>query len=555
MLSVLFLTLPQVNGYSENCRDYRSKLYSYSEWYSKCSNLFDKAFESWYDNYGNWNYKEAIDFFEIAKKYVPDSSAVKTNISLSLWWNAGNEFDKKNYKEASRYYNSVIYNDYENLYEIYIRLAESYFYMDESIYSKRVWETLTEAIDYAKTQAELDNIEWYNYYFQGISIAPTNDTYSWVQYYLHSMNIPEAWNKVTNDNEVIVAVIDDGIYLNHPDLEGKIWEDKNATYGESKIIDFVWDGIDNFAAWEHGTMVSGIIAAEQNNNEWIAWIGKNVKIMPLRVFDLEGNSNWIIEAINYAVDNEANIINLSLGQNQFKYSTDYDEVIKKAYDNNVIVVIAAWNWDVLSSWETWVDLSENPITPVCNNAWNYNKYSIGVYASDEKGWRTNWTNYWDCASFMAPWEGIVSTSVPIFNETYGNNYNELDGTSFSAPIISGIIALWYNQYWEILPDVVYDSLVESLTENSVWNYIVNASSYIDILWEYVNEKNTSDNHTVLKNKYKGMFNEKIWEKLKQYPEEVLNILIIRVNEYLKKEVNNDTKAKLEAFIELVEELL
>jgi cell wall-associated protease len=67
--------------------------------------------------------------------------------------------------------------------------------------------------------------------------------------------------------------------------------------------------------------------------------------MPLRVFDFKGNASEanIIKAMNYAIDNHANIINLSLGQTQFAYSTKYDDVIRRAYENGVVVVIAAGN--------------------------------------------------------------------------------------------------------------------------------------------------------------------------------------------------------------------
>jgi subtilisin family serine protease len=73
--------------------------------------------------------------------------------------------------------------------------------------------------------------------------------------------------------------------------------------------------LDNVATWDHWTFVSWIIAAEQNNKEWISGIAKNVKIMPLRVFTSDDNASTesIISAINYAIDNWANIINLSLG--------------------------------------------------------------------------------------------------------------------------------------------------------------------------------------------------------------------------------------------------
>jgi subtilisin family serine protease len=69
--------------------------------------------------------------------------------------------------------------------------------------------------------------------------APSNDPLSHVQFYLNALNVPQAWNKVTNSKEVIVAVIDDGVDINHPELTYHIWKDPNAKYGASLIKDFV----------------------------------------------------------------------------------------------------------------------------------------------------------------------------------------------------------------------------------------------------------------------------------------------------------------------------
>lgn len=79
----------------------------------------------------------------------------------------------------------------------------------------------------------------------------------------------------------------------------------------------------------------------------------------------------------FAIKNKANIINLSLGQSQFSYSEQYDEIMRLAYENGIIVVIASGNGDVLSFKNTGINTSVNPLSPVCNNNGN-RKYSIGV---------------------------------------------------------------------------------------------------------------------------------------------------------------------------------
>lgn len=85
----------------------------------------------------------------------------------------------------------------------------------------------------------------------------------------------------------------------------------------------------------------------------------------------------------YAINHKANIINLSLGQSQFAYSTKYDEVMKMAYEKGVIVVVAAGNGDVLSFKNSGVNTTVNPLSPVCNNGGDKH-YSIGVESLDQK---------------------------------------------------------------------------------------------------------------------------------------------------------------------------
>ena len=88
----------------------------------------------------------------------------------------------------------------------------------------------------------------------------TNDTFFPLQHYLEALNVPAAWNKVHKSNTVIVAVIDDGVNINHPDLTNSIWIEKGSAYGSNKIKDFAGDDVpNNFPTGRHGTMVAGII--------------------------------------------------------------------------------------------------------------------------------------------------------------------------------------------------------------------------------------------------------------------------------------------------------
>ena len=91
--------------------------------------------------------------------------------------------------------------------------------------------------------------------------------------------------------------------------------------------------------------------------------------MPLQVFDKNGlaRETSIIRAINFAIDHGANIINVSIGESEFRYSDRFDDVIKRAYNEGIIIVIAAGNGDTAINEGRGVDTTLHPISPVCNN--------------------------------------------------------------------------------------------------------------------------------------------------------------------------------------------
>lgn len=482
--------------YSEYQRIYALYKTSIDNYYV-CLNNLSSIFSEALSNYNRGRYSEAIDWFSnyISTSWDPtdvDYKWARTNLSLSYQqiWNSS--FFKEDYRGAISYYSKALEID-QKLLDANINIAKAYFNLNELNNAELYWKV---AYNLATSKTDIDSIkilltditEKIDRETAKLN-SPSNDALSYIQYYIKDLNIHTAWKQVTNPKQVIVAVIDDGISINHPDLTNNIWVAPGNSYGSSKIINFQDDNLpDNKTAWEHWTMVSGIIGATTNNNEGIAGIAKNVKLMPIRIFDLNWNTKeeYIIKAINYAIDNWANIINLSLGWSQFKYSKWMDEVINKAYDKGIFVVISWWNWDNLSDWKNGVNLDINPIAPVCNNSWN--NYSFGVYATNKEGKRVEWSNYWKCTQFFAPWVSIVSTSIPTYNTNFWENYNALDWTSFSAPIVSWILALGYNKFGKVSYQIAFDALSKATTNNSKWNPVLDANKYLSNLESYFDKQ-------------------------------------------------------------------
>ncbi len=234
---------------------------------------------------------------------------------------------------------------------------------------------------------------------------------------------------------VIVAVVDTGVDYLHEDLDANNWVNSGETPDNS--VDDDGNGyVDDYYGYDfigslytavtpdadpedeagHGTHVAGIIAAE-DNSVGVKGIAPSAQIMPVKVLDA-GGSGWdstIADGIRYAVDEGADIINLSLGaslpSNTVKAAIDYAE------SNNVLVVAAAGN--------------SNSYTASSYPAGYSSVISVG--ATTEDGYKADYSN-WGKVDILAPGDDILS-SIP------GNLYERYSGTSMASPMVSGVAAL------------------------------------------------------------------------------------------------------------------
>lgn len=321
----------------------------------------------------------------------------------------------------------------------------------------------------------------------------SNDTYSFYQTYLKQIGATDVWSKYSG-NGVKVAVIDSGIDINSPDLKNSIWvnygemlnnksdDDKNGYVDDYYGYNFIDNNADMSPKSNHGTLVAGIIAASRDNNLGIAGIAPNVKVMSLIVCDDHDCPRESVKnAIKYAVDNGADIINLSLGgDGSLGYDPFYDEVIKYAYDKNVLIIASAGNGDTEGNGTRGQDMDKIKASPVCNE--DTRNMILGVGAIDDANNPTVWTNYsMNYVDVSAPGVDIFSTTVPMYNDNYWYAFES--GTSFSAPIVSGVAALlkeknpsWKN--FELMSQII------SRSDNfpngwNVYGKILNAKNIIN----------------------------------------------------------------------------
>ncbi len=224
------------------------------------------------------------------------------------------------------------------------------------------------------------------------------------------IDAPEAWDTETGDAGVIIAILDTGIDLDHPELLGKLVAGYDFINSDSNPQD------DN----GHGTHVAGIAGAGSNNSVGIAGVCWGCSLMPVKVLGADGYGPFsqIVAGIEFAADNGANVINLSLGSET--YSQSLQDAVDYAYTLGCVVIGASGNFN-----------HDDPFYPAaCNNV-------IGVTALDHDDIKYQLAGFGGWVDLAAPGVGIIST---VFNDTYST----WSGTSMAAPFVSGVAGLLFS---------------------------------------------------------------------------------------------------------------
>lgn len=290
-----------------------------------------------------------------------------------------------------------------------------------------------------------------------------NDSLWSNQWYLRQIHAPEAWSVTTGSRDVIVAVIDGGTDIEHPDLRENIWRNEQEVAGDN--IDNDGDGfVDdtngwNYVtktndvrplykakqadeAWSHGTIISSLIAARGNDEQGMAGVSWNARIMPLVVLDADGGGEVrnVIAAMRFAVNHGASIINLSLVGTE--EDPDLQEMIQRAKDAGVLVIAATGNADDDKKGQ---DLDMVPLFPVCGDG--IANDVLGVSGTDTLDQRAPYANFGKhCTDVAAPAQQLFAAR-PTYGHVrrHGNApagyINSITGTSLATPIVAGVAAL------------------------------------------------------------------------------------------------------------------
>lgn len=250
-----------------------------------------------------------------------------------------------------------------------------------------------------------------------------------IGWHLDAIHLKQGWSITQGSPNIKIAVIDDGIQADHPMFKGRIVDAYNV-YTQNNSLS-LGEG--------HGTHTAGLAAGSSEfYDKGASGVAPNCMLMPIQVFDNKlCPLSAIIAGVMYAVHHDADVVNISIGpsfqglnvlpveqqgeiaQTQFNnVAALWARVCKLAAKKNSILVFAAGNDDILTS-----------IPPE-----NRNESSIVVTSVDKRMYPTVFTNYGSCSDVSAPGKSIYSSFL-------NNSFQSCDGTSMSAPIVTGTIAL------------------------------------------------------------------------------------------------------------------
>ncbi len=287
------------------------------------------------------------------------------------------------------------------------------------------------------------------------------------QWYIDAVNAPAAWDSTTGDTSQIIGIIDTGVDWHHPDLDDNIWvnwaelngisgvdDDNNGYVDDIRGWDFVNNDNDPMDDNSHGTHVAGIAAAESNNGVGIAGIAWNARVMPVKVLQSSGrgNASDLAAGINYAAQNGATVINMSLGS--YAESQTVKIALENAYAYAILVAAAGNDKFPIEGKPV-----AFPMFPACYS------FVLGVQASNQVGKLTLFSNYDPSGpveinnEFNHNYE-ILAPGVSIMSCVPNGGYKKFNGTSMASPIVSGAVALIKSTIPQISNEEIFVRLIQ-----------------------------------------------------------------------------------------------
>ncbi len=276
------------------------------------------------------------------------------------------------------------------------------------------------------------------------------------QWGLQTMKLPQLWQQpIITQKRPIIAILDTGVDIDHPDLKANIWTNTKESEGAEDYDDdgngfkddlHGWDFVNQtgrIGDWNgHGTHCAGIAAAVGGNGIGIVGANPDALIMPVTVMQSDGTGDvaTIIKGIDYAVANGADIISMSFGS--YGESKAQEQALGRAYQKAVLVAAAGNDGKCLNH----KHLKEGQDKPMPMYPASYT-FVLGVQAMNGEGYITDWSNYDDNGPTYTEWGEdklfnyeLLAPGANIESTYPGGNYKPLSGTSMATPMVAGALS-------------------------------------------------------------------------------------------------------------------
>ncbi|MCM1066722.1 MAG: S8 family serine peptidase [Muribaculaceae bacterium] len=342
--------------------------------------------------------------------------------------------------------------------------------------------------------SELADIEFaepnFTVHALGGDITTPDDPYYNLQYGIRDINLFELWaQSVVSKESPVIAILDTGVDIDHPDLAANIWTNEAELGGATDYDDDNNGYTDDLHGWDfvnqtgrigdyngHGTHCAGIAAACGYNGLGIIGANPNARIMPLTVLQSTGQGDvaTIIKAIDYAAANGAQVISMSLGT--YAESMALEQALGRAYQKAVI--IAAAGNDGLCLNHAHPEKGQMAPAPMFPAAYTF---VLGVQASAAGGGLAGFSNYDDNGAVFSAYSEeklynyeITAPGVAVMSTYPGGGYKQLNGTSMATPLVAGAVSRLLQSKEYDNRELLFGDLINS----------VNAIGNIDIAAAY-----------------------------------------------------------------------
>jgi PKD repeat protein len=310
---------------------------------------------------------------------------------------------------------------------------------------------LDEVIEILEAKPEIEYAEKVPMYY--IEYSPNDSLYNLVNgpsnwnWHLDVIQAEQAWDITQGSPGIKVAIVDNAIWADHPDLADKIILQRDVIHNTNSSNP---PNQGNAGDWSHGTHCSGLATAITNNDIGVAGIGFNTSIIAVKAANnSQANGIYMYQGVNWAIQQSPDIISMSFGGSN--YSATEQNLVNSGYNQGIIFVAAAGN-------------DNNTLAHYPSNY----AHVISVAATDEDDGKADFSNYNTGVDVSAPGGsgfpgpgGLLSTT---FDNTSMGYYDYYVGTSMACPVVAGLASLIRSINPEITPDDV-EIILEETADN------------------------------------------------------------------------------------------